>query len=54
MKSPSLGHLRMVTYSLPSLVTSVTALPMALFVPAFYADDLGVPLAAVGTATRPR
>jgi Na+/melibiose symporter-like transporter len=32
------------------MATSVTALPMALFVPAFYADDLGVPLAAVGTA----
>jgi Na+/melibiose symporter-like transporter len=45
-----LGHLRMMSYSLPSLVTSLTALPMALFVPAFYADDLGVPLAAVGTA----
>jgi Na+/melibiose symporter-like transporter len=40
----------MVAYSLPSLVTSVTALPMALFIPAFYADDLQVPLAAVGTA----
>ena len=26
-------------------MTSVAALPMALFVPAFYADDLGVPLA---------
>ena len=31
-------------------MTSVAALPMALFVPAFYADDLGVPLAAVGGA----
>jgi Na+/melibiose symporter-like transporter len=40
----------MMSYSLPSLVTSVTALPMALFVPAFYADDLGVSLAAVGAA----
>jgi Na+/melibiose symporter-like transporter len=38
------------SYSLPSLATSVAALPMALFVPAFYADDLGVPLAAVGAA----
>jgi Na+/melibiose symporter-like transporter len=28
----------------------VAALPLALFVPAFYADDLGVPLAAVGAA----
>jgi Na+/melibiose symporter-like transporter len=34
----------------PSLVTSVAALPMALFVPAFYADELGLPLAAVGAA----
>ncbi|WP_323685521.1 MFS transporter [Lamprobacter sp.] len=37
-------------YSLPSLVTSVAALPMALFIPAFYADELGLPLAAVGAA----
>jgi glycoside/pentoside/hexuronide:cation symporter, GPH family len=39
-----------VPYALPSLVTSVAALPMALFVPAFYADELGLPLAAVGAA----
>ena len=45
-----LSQLQIVTYSLPALVTSVTALPMALFVPAFYADDLGLPLAAVGLA----
>jgi len=50
MTGPQLGHLKMMTYSLPALMTSVTALPMALFVPAFYASDLGVPLAAVGTA----
>ncbi len=42
--------LRLATYALPSLVSSVAALPLALFVPAFYADDLGVPLAAVGMA----
>jgi Na+/melibiose symporter-like transporter len=45
-----LGSLRIVLYALPSLVSSVAALPLALFVPAFYADDLGVPLAAVGLA----
>lgn len=45
-----LSNLRLVAYSLPSLATSVTALPLALFIPAFYADDLGVPLAAVGAA----
>ena len=50
MKSSRLGPGRIVRYSLPSLVTSVTALPMALFVPAFYADDLGMPLASVGVA----
>ncbi len=48
--SSRLGRLRLLAYSAPSLVTSVAALPMALFVPAFYADDLGVPLAAVGAA----
>jgi Na+/melibiose symporter-like transporter len=37
-------------YALPSLMTSVAALPMALFIPAFYADELGLPLAAVGAA----
>ena len=48
---PERLHLRcLVPYALPSLVTSVAALPMALFVPAFYADELGLPLAAVGLA----
>ncbi len=41
---------QLAAYSAPSFVTSVAALPMALFVPAFYSDDLGVPLAAVGIA----
>jgi len=45
-----LAPARLIAYSLPSLVTSLAALPMALFVPAFYADELGVPLAAVGFA----
>ncbi|MCO4770786.1 MAG: MFS transporter [Deltaproteobacteria bacterium] len=46
----ALSPLRLAAYSAPALVTSVAALPMALFVPAFYADELGVPLAAVGGA----
>ncbi|MDJ0852504.1 MAG: MFS transporter [Myxococcota bacterium] len=52
MNGSSVRHprLRLVTYALPSLVSSVAALPLVLFVPAFYADDLGVPLAAVGVA----
>jgi Na+/melibiose symporter-like transporter len=41
---------RLLLYALPSLMTSVAALPMALFIPAFYADELGLPLAAVGGA----
>lgn len=50
MTSFPLGRKRLLAYAAPSLVTSVAALPMALFVPAFYADDLGLPLAAVGAA----
>lgn len=42
--------LRLISYVLPSLVSSVAALSLVLFVPAFYAGDLGVPLAAVGLA----
>lgn len=52
MSVASVRHssLLLVTYALPSLVSSVAALPLVLFIPAFYADDLGVPLAAVGLA----
>ncbi len=46
--APSRGLLLL--YAMPSLMTSVAALPMALFIPAFYADELGLPLAAVGGA----
>jgi GPH family glycoside/pentoside/hexuronide:cation symporter len=46
----ALPALKLIAYSAPSLVTSVAALPMALFVPAFYSDNLGVPLASVGGA----
>jgi GPH family glycoside/pentoside/hexuronide:cation symporter len=45
-----LSRRMLLLYALPSLVTSVAALPMALFVPAFYADELMLPLAAVGLA----
>ena len=40
----------LICYALPELTQAVVTLPMALFVPAFYADDLGLPLAGVGTA----
>lgn len=40
----------LVLYGLPNLSYSIAGLPLALFVPAFYADDLGLPLAQVGAA----
>jgi Na+/melibiose symporter and related transporters len=40
----------MVTYGLPNLSYAVLTLPLALFVPSFYADDLALPLAGVGAA----
>ncbi|MGH8591604.1 MAG: MFS transporter, partial [Gammaproteobacteria bacterium] len=39
-----------VLYALPYLSYAVVALPLALFVPSFYADELGLPLAIVGYA----
>jgi Na+/melibiose symporter-like transporter len=50
LKPNRLPRPTLVLYALPSLVTAVAALPMALFVPAYYADELGLPLAAVGAA----
>lgn len=47
---PRLPRSVMIYYSLPHLVHAVVTLPMALFIPAFYADDLALPLAAVGAA----
>ena len=40
----------MVYYSLPHLTHAVVLLPMALFIPSFYSDDLALPLASVGIA----
>ncbi len=47
---PPLPRRYMVYYGLPHLTHAVVTLPMALFIPAFYADDLGLPLAGVGAA----
>jgi Na+/melibiose symporter-like transporter len=46
----SLSKRSLVLYGLPNLSFSLCALPLALFVPAYYADDLGLPLAQVGAA----
>lgn len=40
----------MVVYGLPYLSYAVVALPLALYVPSFYSDDLALPLAGVGAA----
>ncbi|MGR8978777.1 MAG: MFS transporter [Gammaproteobacteria bacterium] len=38
----------MILYALPHLTDAVMTLPMALFIPAFYAGERGLPLAGVG------
>jgi glycoside/pentoside/hexuronide:cation symporter, GPH family len=38
----------MILYALPHLTDAVMTLPMALFIPAFYSSELGLPLAGVG------
>ena len=50
MAASPLPRRTLVLYGLPNLSYSVASLPLALFVPAFYSDDLGLPLASVGSA----
>lgn len=50
MDRPALPPKLMFCYGLPHLTHAVVTLPMALFIPAFYADDLALPLAGVGAA----
>lgn len=40
----------MMYYAMPHLTHAVATLPMALYIPAFYADEMGLPLAWVGVA----
>ncbi len=49
-KSSGLSHRTMAYYGLPHLLHSMVILPLVLFIPSFYADDLGLPLASVGMA----
>jgi Na+/melibiose symporter-like transporter len=44
-----IGRLRMALYGLVNLPTSIVGLPIALYIPAFYSQNLGLSLAAVGT-----
>ncbi|MEQ1485483.1 MFS transporter [Methyloglobulus sp.] len=47
---PALTHKLMALYGLPHLIHSMVILPLVLFIPSYYADDLGLPLASVGMA----
>ena len=40
----------MALYGLPHMTHSMVLLPLVLFIPSYYADDLALPLAGVGTA----
>ena len=44
-----IGRLRMALYGAFNLPTSTVGLPIALYIPAFYSQNLGLSLAAVGT-----
>lgn len=50
-KAPAegIGKLRMALYGLVNLPTSIVGLPIALYIPAFYSQNLGLSLAMVGT-----
>jgi GPH family glycoside/pentoside/hexuronide:cation symporter len=48
--APALPRRTFWLYGLPNLSYSVAALPLALFIPSFYSDELGLPLASVGFA----
>jgi Na+/melibiose symporter-like transporter len=45
-----LTHKIMAFYGLPHLTHSMVILPLVLFIPSFYADDLALPLTSVGMA----
>jgi Na+/melibiose symporter-like transporter len=45
----AIGRLKIALYSAVNLPTSVVGLPIALYIPAFYSENLGLSLAAVGT-----
>lgn len=50
MDKPPISRQLIVAYALPHLTHAVITLPMALFIPAFYAQDMALPLAGVGAA----
>ena len=50
LSAPKIATGMMVIYGLPYMAYAVAALPLALFVPSYYADDMALPFAAVGIA----
>ena len=48
VKESPIGKLRMALYGLVNLPTSIVGLPISLYIPAFYSQNLGLSLAAVG------
>ena len=48
VKDSPIGKLRMALYGLVNLPTSIVGLPISLYIPAFYSQNLGLSLAAVG------
>ena len=44
----TVGRARMALYGLVNLPTSIVGLPIALYIPAFYSQNLGLSLAVVG------
>lgn len=47
---PPLSRILMIFYGLPHLTHTIVVLPLALFIPSYYADELGLPMATVGLA----
>ena len=48
--SQPLSRTLMILYALPHLTHTIVILPMALFIPSYYADELGLPMVYVGIA----
>ncbi|MDD5579821.1 MAG: MFS transporter [Methylobacter sp.] len=46
----SLSRTLMIFYGLPHLTHAIVALPLALFIPSYYADELALPMTSVGLA----
>ena len=46
----ALSRKLMILYGLPHLTHAIVILPLALFIPSYYADELGLPMASVGLA----